>query len=169
MAEKRRLPVLKDSGTGASEANEPPRPPWHWVGFGAVLVFAAWLPLAWFAEALKRRIVATMLGPVESPASVQAAMDQLAPGARVVFTLATMGLPALAMIVGAAAGGWVVGRHGETTTAREAGLAGVLSGLLACVLAWTTAGFHPVLVIIVVLLGPSAWLGGKRGVRARVR
>jgi hypothetical protein len=164
MAEKRKLPVLNRSPESPDEA---PRPPWHWVGFGAVLVFAAWLPLAWIAEGAKRRVIATLIGPVADAAGVEAAMNRLAGSSRIVFVLATLGLPALAMAVGAAAAGYVVGRYGGTTTAREAGLAGVASGLLACALAWTTAGFSAPLVGIVLILGPAAWIGGRRGVEAR--
>lgn len=166
MAEKRKLPVLNRAVPAGGDAEEP-RPPWHWVGFGAVLVFAAWLPLAWLAEALKRRIVVTLLGPVESAADIESGMARLAGGKRVAFAAATVGLPALAMILGAIAAGYVVGRHGGTTKARDAGMAGVMSAVVACVLAWVTAGFSPLLLAIAFVLGPAAWIGGWRGVKAR--
>lgn len=166
MAEKRKLPVLNQR---AAEPPEPERPPWHWVGFGAVLVFAAWLPLAWLAEAFKSRIVLRLLGPVSSEEDVRTAMAALHGSSRVVFAVATIGLPALAMAVGAGAAGYVVGRFGGTTSAREAGLGGVVAGAIACVLAWITAGFQPAVVVVVPVLGGAAWFFGGRGVRARAR
>ena len=54
MESKRRLPVLK---TPAEEgADEPPRPPWQWVGFGAVAIFVVWTPLAYLAGLAGRRL-----------------------------------------------------------------------------------------------------------------
>ena len=51
---KRRLPVLKTPSQEEEEAAA--RPPWQWVGFGALAIFAVWLPLAYLAGA--RRVAA---------------------------------------------------------------------------------------------------------------
>ena len=40
---------------GANEDDN--RPPWHWVGFGTLLVFGAWLPLAYVASAIETHLV----------------------------------------------------------------------------------------------------------------
>ena len=70
--------------------DEEPRPPWHWVGFGVVLTFAAWLPLAALAEALKGRALLRVLGPVDGPDSAARAMVSLGAGGRVVVVLLTV-------------------------------------------------------------------------------
>ena len=170
MAEKRRLPVLNAKaplGGAGGPDDEPPRPPWHWVGFGIVLVFAAWLPLAWLAELLKWRVLVGFLGKVQSPAETEAAMRTLGGSARLAVVLATLGLPALAMALGAAAAGYVVGKFGDATTAREAGLSGVGSALLVTILVWVTAGFSLAPLAAVPLLGVAAWLGGRQGARVK--
>ncbi|MFO0671869.1 MAG: hypothetical protein U0235_19975 [Polyangiaceae bacterium] len=138
MAEKRRLPVLNRPPDAPED--EEPRPPWHWVGFGVVLTFAAWLPLAALAEALKGRALLRVLGPVDGPDSAARAMVSLGAGGRVMVVLLTVGLPVVAMAIGAAAAGYVVGRYGGTTRPREAGLAGAASAIVACALAWAASG-----------------------------
>ena len=49
---KKQLPVI--AAKPAAEAAEPEddRPPWHWIGFGTVAIFAAWLPGSALAGAL---------------------------------------------------------------------------------------------------------------------
>lgn len=167
MAEKRRLPVLNRPPDAPED--EEPRPPWHWVGFGVVLTFAAWLPLAALAEALKGRALLRVLGPVDGPDSAARAMVSLGAGGRVMVVLLTVGLPVVAMAIGAAAAGYVVGRYGGTTRPREAGLAGAASAIVACALAWAASGVDLRLLGIALVLAPAAWLGGLRGVRARAR
>ncbi len=167
MAEKRRLPVLNTKPPAGGGDDEPPRPPWHWVGFGIVLVFAAWLPLAWLAELVKSKVLVGFLGRVQNPAETEAAMRQLGTSGRLAVVVATLGLPALAMALGAAAAGFVVGKFGPQTTARDAGLAGVGSALLVSILVWITAGFSLAPLAAVPLLGGAAWVGGRQGARAK--
>lgn len=164
-APKRRLPVLNTSGPQPDD--EPPRPPWHWVGFGVVLVFAASVPLVWIAELVKRRTLAGLLGTVTDAADVERAMAALPARSRAAVVFVTVGLPALALTAGAYAAGYVVGKFGAGTTAREAGLAGVLAALLATILAWLSAGFSLAPLVSCLLLGGAAWLGGRSGARIK--
>src|SRR3712207_1074469 len=111
MADKKRpLPVLNNGGPDAGD--EPPRPPWHWVGFGVVLVFAASVPLVWIAETIKKRVIAGFLGPVTSASDVERAMTALDGRSRAAVVFATVGLPAVALMIGAYAAGFVVGKFG---------------------------------------------------------
>ena len=75
MAEKRRLPVLlspKSSPSDDGDTGEP-RPPWHWVGFGVVIIFAAWLPLSYVGGAVQRSMLASKFGQDASPDQIRLA------------------------------------------------------------------------------------------------
>src|SRR5438552_5827003 len=98
MAEKRRLPVLKADPEPEEDSRHPP---WQWVGFGTVMIFAAWLPLAYLAEAIKSRLAAS-----------------LGVGGAIALALAPLALAAVA-------GGFLVGRFGKPAGPREAALSGL--------------------------------------------
>jgi len=142
---KRRLPVLKTPTEGGGDDEAPERPPWQWVGFGAVAIFAVWLPLAFLAA-----LAATRLGGVE---------------ASLVLAL-TVSMSSLALA--AVAGGFLVGRWGTAGVGvREAALAGLSAGLIAAVLAWGGPGAGAGGLVTVVVAVPFAALGGWLGLRRR--
>jgi hypothetical protein len=143
MEPKRRLPVLKTPGEEG--ADEPPRPPWQWVGFGAVAIFVVWTPLAFLAGLVGRRLAG-------SEASV----------------LVNAGLFAASSLLAALAGGYLVGRWGAAGVGvREAGFAGLAAALVATVLAWAQAGLSLGPLVTVVLLVPASALGGWLGLKGR--
>jgi len=164
VAEKRRLPVLNAPQEPAEDA----RPAWHWVGFGVVIILAAWLPLAYLAEFAKGRAIAAFLGPAESQDQATLAVAALSSGDRARLTVLLIGLPALALSAGALAGGYIVGRFSDKAGWRESAAAGaavgVLSGLLAFASGSTFAAFVPAFLSLVM-----AGLGGSWGARKRAR
>ncbi len=147
--------------SGARE--EEPRPPWHWVGFGAVAIFVAWLPLAYAAQAISGRVMAARLGGGEG--DVGERLRQLSPSARA-STLAWMALPhVVALVIAAAAGGFLVTRFGTGTRPRESAIAGLMVGLLALGLTYAQAGVSVAPLIVPVVATLSAWAGGRLGRR----
>jgi hypothetical protein len=156
---KRRLPVVQPKALDEGE----PRPAWHWVGFGAVAIFVAWLPLAWLAEATGRRLVASKVGTSE------AALAELSRSERL-SALAMIALPqALALALASAAGGFLVTRFGQgpktKLRARDAAFAGACVGLLALGLTFASAGFSLAAFIVPLLATGFAALGGRLGLR----
>jgi len=152
---KRRLPVVQPKAEDEAE----PRPAWHWVGFGAVAIFVAWLPLAWLAEAIGRRLVA---GKV---AGGEAALAELSRSERL-SALAMIALPqAVALALASAGGGFLVTRFGTGTKARDAAFAGACVGLLALGLTFASAGFSLAAFIVPLLATAFAALGGRLGLR----
>jgi len=144
---KRRLPLLKTPADGGGEDDAPERPPWQWVGFGALAIFVVWLPLAFLAA-----LAATRLGGVEgSP----------------VFAVAVL---ASALAIAALAGGLLVGRWGAPGVGvREASLAGLSTALVASALAWGTPGAWAGGLTTIAVAVPCAALGGWLGLRRRPR
>ena len=152
---KRRLPVVQN----AAEPDEEPRPAWHWVGFGAVAIFVVWLPLAYVAEAVGRRLSAGKLGPVESHFAELSRSDRLK-------VLAMIAVPqALALVLAGLAGGFLVTRFGQKTTRRDAAFSGLSVGLLALGLAFSQAGFSLAGLVVPLLATAAAAAGGAIGVR----
>jgi len=138
---KRRLPVVK----APPEQTEEPRPPWQWVGFGALGIFVVWLPLAWLAT-----VLVTRLGGLED-----------APVERALFFAGSLALASLA-------GGYLVGRWGtQGVGLREAALAGLAAAIIATALAWGAVGFSVGALVTVVVAVPPAALGGRLGMRKR--
>ncbi len=162
---KRRLPVLST----ASEPTEPPRPSWQWSGFGAAAVFVAWLPLASLAEWVKGRAVTAFLGPTSSAEETAARIAALEPGDRARLTVIVLGLPAVALVVGAYAGGYLVGRFGDGVRARHGAGAGALAGLVAALLACVAAGPSLAPFAAVPLAALPAAVGALHGLRTRTR
>ncbi len=142
METKRRLPVLK-AQTDSDPQEE--RPPWQWVGFGALGIFVVWLPLAYLAE-----LVVVRLG----------GLDQ-AP-------LARAGIFAASLAAASLAGGYLVGRWGTRGVGlREAALAGLAAAIIATALAWGAVGFSAGALVTVALATPPAALGGWLGLKKR--
>ena len=177
MAERRRLPVIQSappappappaSGKGDDPDDEnaiPARPPWHWVGFGTVAIFAAWLPLAYVAQAVVARVLAQRFGTSATAADIGMALGTMPAGERARL-MAMLGLSAFA-------GGYLVGRFGAGTTGREAASAGAMTAVVALVLALgagTASGVTALvtaLVVVLLCVGSAAW-GGKVGARKR--
>jgi hypothetical protein len=177
VATKRKLPLLPSTGTppGPSAAPSPAsededdekRPPWQWIGFGTAAIFGAWLPLAYVAEALKVRAIAGFLGAVGSAEETAAAVARLQGGDRTKLGVIVIGLPAVALALGAFLGGYLVGRWGAPSGAgvREAGLAGLMTSLIVSVLACASFGISAAPLASVALAVPLAALGARVGQR----
>ncbi len=115
-------------------------PAWQWVGFGVVMIVTAWLPLA---------SGAMLVTPFDRP-----------------FLALACGVVPIAMA--SFGGGFVVGRWGKPAGAREALVAGLVTGILALVatgLRWRF--FHAGMLAVPALTAPFAWLGGRYGVKRR--
>jgi hypothetical protein len=147
MEPKRRLPLLKSTGTAQDADAEPPRPPWQWVGFGALAIFCVWLPLAWLSALATVRLSQIARGPAAA--------------------LYTLLVSSAGLALAALAGGYLVGRWGTPGVGvREAALAGALAALVATLLAWSS-GVSPGALLTVAIAVPSAALGGRLGLRRR--
>jgi tRNA-(ms[2]io[6]A)-hydroxylase len=145
--------------------DEPARPPWHWVGFGTVAIFVAWLPLAFLAQWLTS-------GATQGYAngSAEATAERLAhlPRGEWLKLLAMMILPHVAALgLGSLAGGYLVGRYGPQLGAREGAIAGFAAGLIAVVLAARGAGLSPALLCVLPIAAAFAGWGGRIGARTR--
>jgi hypothetical protein len=143
---KRRLPVLQEPP--GDDPDAPPRPPWQWVGFGALGVFVVWLPLAWVTT-----LVVLRLGGPEAPPVAQALLF------------------AASLVLAALAGGYLVGRWGTRGVGvREAALSGLSAGVVAATIASGNLGV-PLRVLITVgavsVAAPPAALGGRLGMKKR--
>ena len=152
---KRRLPVLQTR----DDPPEEERPPWHWIGLGAVATFLAWLPLAALAETVTRRLV-----------TIDDARGAPAPAG-----LWLVAAHALAFFAAGFLGGLLVGRAGGKAGRREATLSGAAAGGLAWLIAaaqGTPGGalVWGLLLLIITLLGALAGhAGGRAGLRWRNR
>lgn len=174
VAVRRRLPVLKDTSEGtppAAEEDDAARPPWHWIGFGTVAIFATWLPLAYAAQALVAGTLRRTFGETASAEDIRQKLEQ-ASGAERFRTMAMLAAPnVLAFAAAAFAGGFLVGRYGPQASAREAALAGLVTALFATVIAGGGLGLQQMLtaiVLIAVATGFAAW-GGRFGRSRRPR
>jgi len=155
--------VLKADG---SKNEDDDRPPWHWVGFGTLLVFGAWLPLAYIASAVEARMLARF-AQASSPDAISDAIREASPYDVVRLRYAVLLLLALPLALGAFAGGFVVGRWSKDAGPREAALSGLAAALVACVLSWIDTGMSAAPLAGVALAVPMAALGGWSGVRKR--
>jgi hypothetical protein len=142
---KRRLPVLK-----SDDAPGDARPAWHWIGFGALMIFTAWLPLAYVGEALVARWAPLGEGSAE--------------GRSFAGPLASVLVP---VALAAAGGGFVVGRFGKPAAAREAGLAGLAAGAVAVAFTALSGGWSPLSLVVTALTTLFAGVGGALGRRGR--
>lgn len=172
MAERRRLPVVnqpRSEGSTPEPEGEEARPPWHWVGFGAVAIFAVWLPLAYVAASVARRTMTERFGADASKESVDAALAAMSTAERAKL-MGTIALPSiLALALAAFAGGVLVGRFGSGKSARAAAGAGAVTAFVATVMAWGGLSAQAVagaLVTFAVAIGFAAW-GGRVGASRR--
>lgn len=172
MEKKRRLPVLnapppapppaKDAEGGHDEEEGEARPPWHWIGFGTVAVFAVWLPLSYVAELVRVRAMVAWIGSPESAEATAAAIAALSPEARAKLGLVLFFTHGTALAIAAFAGGMLVGRYGSGAAGvREAALAGLMAALVATVLAWGGVSWVPLVTLAVATA--AAALGGRAG------
>jgi hypothetical protein len=150
---KRRLPMLK---SGAAEEDTPPRPRWQWVVFGALAIVTVWVPATAIAGAFATRL------------AIRAGEHPVDAGVRI--EVATVSAYALALAVGATAGGYMMGRWGAAVSGvREAALAGLVASVVAAGASWSALGPTPGALAVVVLTVPVAALGGMLGLRQRAR
>jgi hypothetical protein len=174
VTERRRLPVLNPrvdppvpgkNEEEEKEEEEEARPPWHWVGFGTVAIFAAWLPLAYAAAAASARVMAQRFGADASKDAIDLALSSMSSGERARL-MATVAIPSiLGLALAAFGGGVVVGRFGPGTGAREAAYSGAVTALIASAMAWsglTSSSFIAAGVTFAIAIGFAAW-GGRFG------
>jgi tRNA-(ms[2]io[6]A)-hydroxylase len=168
MADKRRLPVLQSPRSEEEEA--PARPPWQWVGFGVVAIFAAWLPLAALAQKIGFRLATARLGPLEEDiGAFQAALATLPRDERARLWADILVPQGLALALASAAGGYVIGRWGSRAGMREAAIAGALVALGASAAACGSPGIAYVPFVIAAISVPCAALGARSGGARRAR
>ena len=169
MVERRRLPVIQtpppDKPPAAPDEQADARPPWHWVGFGTVAIFAAWLPLSYVAGWVVRRGSAPYVGDAATPEAVIAKMAALTEEQRLRVAMIQMLPHVLGLALASFAGGFLVGRFGPGV--REAALAGVMTSLVAVSISCSpTALSWASLVAVVIAVAFSAW-GGRAGQRSK--
>lgn len=164
---RRHLPIAgqrpaPEPGTVPSPTEDEDRPPWHWSGIGAVLIFVFWLPLAMVGQWVSARLVAAST-PDGSQAQLDAFVSGASAGTRASLALMTVGPLALSFLIASAAGGAMVGRFGGQAGRREAAVA----GLVAASTAWALTAAGPgglsatwVLWPPLALMGTLASLGG---------
>ncbi len=166
---KRHLPVLKTEPQASEDTDDEARPPWHWVGFGTVAIFAAWLPLAYIAGAVSARMMAARFGADASKDSIDLALSAMTSGERARL-MAVVAFPSiLGLAIAAFGGGVVVGRFASGTGSREAAYAGGLTAIIASAIAWaglTASSVIGAVVTLAVAIGFGAW-GGRFGARSR--
>lgn len=174
MAERRRLPVLSNdpprpTSAPSDEDGDEQRPPWHWVGFGTVAIFAGWLPLAYLAGAISANLMAARFGKGASKDAIDLALGAMTSGERAEL-MATVALPSvLGLALAAFGGGFVVGRFGSATGAREAAMSGGVTAMLASAMAFagfTASTIVAAAVTFAVAIGFAAW-GGRLGASRR--
>jgi peptidoglycan/LPS O-acetylase OafA/YrhL len=147
---KRRLPLLATTG----DSDEPARPPWQWVGFGALAIFGIWVPLSACAAAIAARVLAH--------ANDDKALRRAA--------LVTSVIYALELATGALGGGYLVGRWGPANVGlREAALAGLAAAVVLTAVTWASFGPTPGLLLVGLMTPLMAAVGGRLGLRARAR
>ena len=159
-AAKKRLPVVQSSPDGEPEEL---RPPWHWVGFGTIAIFAVWLPLTWVASRASAVLTASLAAGAASEEEVQARIRALHASERARYYALASGPHVVALALAAMGGGYLVGRWGSGS--REAALAGVMAGVIASVLATLGGGASFGLAAVIAIASTFAWLGGKLGAR----
>jgi hypothetical protein len=152
---KRRLPVLKANDGDPA----PPRPRWQWVGFGAVAILVAWLPLAYASQALVDRWVEARLGAEATLVFSR----PIAPDAAERFFFLTWLIPTSAMLLAGALGGFVLARWGDRCGRREAAEASGLVALFAIVLSWARIGVTFASAFALLVVVPGAVFGASLG------
>lgn len=172
VAEKKRLPVLNASvpakGAPGAEEDDGPRPGWHWAGFGAVAIFAAWLPLAYAAQWFVLHFVLARYGIERAgPDELRAMVETMAPEQRSRWMMSLFLPHAVALALASMAGGALVGKFGKGAGPREAAVGGLLATLVAAALACTAGGASAVPLVTAALTVPFAALGARLLARKR--
>jgi len=169
VAEKRRLPVIQPPKKASDDEDGEPRPPWHWVGFGTVLIFAAWLPLSYVGGAVQRSMLASKFGADASADQIRLATEAMTASERASLML-SQALPVVfALALGAFFGGFVVGRFGAGAGPKEAWRSGAITALIAVAISFqgfTSATLVSTVVIFAVAIA-FAWWGGRVGIRKK--
>lgn len=158
---------MLSSPKGGGEDDVEPRPPWHWVGFGTVLIFAVWLPLAYVGGAVQARMLASRFGEGAAKEQVEAAVAAMSAGARAQLMLSQALPGVLALALASFVGGAVVGRFGAGAGPREAAMAGGVTAVIATILAFegfSVAALVSAVVTFAVASG-CAWWGGRFAAR----
>lgn len=163
MAGKRKLPLI----SSRPEDQDPPRPPLHWVGFGAVAVIALWLPLAAIAEAIKKRAVFSYIGDRSGEMDTEIALASLSQEDHARLSAWVFGLPLVALALASIGGGYLIGRYGGAAGHREAALAAALAAFGAAAFASLSGGVSLALLLPVFLAAPFGALGAWAGKRKR--
>ncbi|HEU4533176.1 MAG TPA: hypothetical protein VFS00_03625 [Polyangiaceae bacterium] len=162
---RRRLPVV---GAGAPPPEEE-RPPWHWSGIGAVLTFAAWLPLSWVSTWLSRRLLGGVI-PGEGPEALASFLAQASGRDRALVQACLAGPAVVAYAAGALFGGYLVGRFGGKAGPKEAGAGGLAAGSVAWALTAADGGLVARLWLWPLAAGLgllAGYVGGRLGRRGR--
>jgi hypothetical protein len=133
------------------------------VGFGAVVVFITWLPLAWIAGAVSHRLVVGKLGAGELE------LRSLPTSTRLEVIAMLAGPHAIALALASMAGGFLVTRYGDDTRPRDSALAGFVVGVLALGITYAQVGFSMAAMVVPVVASASSALGGSMGRRRRPR
>jgi hypothetical protein len=142
--------------SGPADDDDPPRARWQWVVFGALAIVTTWVPAAAVAGAFVARFAPR---PGDAP-----------PDAVIRVELTIAGAYGLALFVGAAAGGYVVGRWAAAAAGvREAALSGLVASIAAAGASWVSLGPSPAPAVLPLLIVPAAALGGMLGLRRRAR
>jgi peptidoglycan/LPS O-acetylase OafA/YrhL len=145
---KRHLPLLQPTAEGDSDG--PPRPAWQWVAFGALAIFAVWVPLS----ALGGSIAARFLSRAQDADALTRA------------AILTSAGYAIELAAGALAGGYLVGKWGPPHVGiRQAALAGLTAAGALALATWTTLGPTPGLVLVALIAPPMAAVGARLGRR----
>lgn len=162
-----------DDGKGTGDDDEvSERPPWQWVGFGTIATFALWLPLVYAAEAFRHQLFVSKFGANAAREDIELAFATMSGMERFRWTAMETAPHVLAFGVSAYAGGFLVGRWGTGTGPKEAALSGVVTALIADVVAWRVVaeggwgGFLSMLVPLVLAV-LFAWLGGRQGAKKK--
>jgi hypothetical protein len=161
VATKHKLPVIQEASP-----EDPARPPLQWIGFGAVAILVAWLPLAGLFGHLANRLSVTWLGPVSSAEDAALAVARLDATERLRMELALVGIHGAGLVIAALVGGYLVGRWGGEAGAREAAMAGAVAVAIVGVIAFVTTGpsWTPLVAVALGILasGAGGHLGRKR-------
>src|SRR5688572_27052979 len=116
---KRRLPVLQPKSPEEDEAEA--RPPWHWVGIGAIAILLALVPLLMLAQWLSRLVIEGITPPGQTPT----------PRAWLAMGIVLVAAQLVPLALSSVLGGVLVGRFGGRAGKKEATAAGLGVGVFA--------------------------------------
>jgi hypothetical protein len=167
VAERRRLPVIQPPPSGDAPVDEDARPPWHWVGFGTVAIFATWLILAAVAGAVVKRAIAPWVGDAQTPAEIATRLAAMSADDRLRLAAVQMIPHVLALSLASFAGGLLVGKFGRGAGPREAAMSGFATALIATLVAAREGGLGWTSVVTFLIAVAFAAWGGRVGARRK--